>query len=213
MPKLVIGILVGVLLLGVARLLLAPLTQVTHHHANWMVMVDGVPVDFSGDRFMEEIAACSASDEGILPNQRIHMHESEDEIVHVHHEGATWGHLMMNLGLSLGDSYLMLDRGLVEGMDSVPEDGRFFESPDDDHRLIVILNGFAVPTVRNRVVASEDRLLVAWTNQPVDAVMANLYPSVASNAGQYNEMMDPASCSGGHEELPLLERLKLAFWG
>ncbi len=213
MRKLVIGILVGVLLLGVARLLFAPLNQVTHHHANWLITVDGVPVDLSGDRFMEEIAACTASDQGILPSQRIHMHEGEDAIVHVHHEGATWGHLMTNLGLAIGDDYMMLGGGVVAGMDSVPEDGRFFESQEDGHRLVFILNGFAVPTIQNRVVGSEDRLLVAWTDLSVDAVMADLYPSVASNAGQYNELMDPASCSGGHGDLPFMERLKLAFWG
>ncbi len=213
MRKLVIGIVVGVLVLGTARLLLAPLNKVTHHHANWLITVDGAPVDLSGDRFMEEIAACSGSDEGILPSQRIHMHEGEDAIVHVHHTGATWGHLMMNLGLAIGDDYMMLGPGPVEGMDSAPPDGRFFESREDEHRLVFILNGFAVPTIQNRVVDSEDRLLVAWTDQPVDAVMAELYPSVASNAGQYNEMMDPASCSGGHGDLPFLERLKLAFWG
>ena len=93
----ILALLGGVLALGLARLAFAPLAPVTHHHANWAVFVDGERMDLSADRYMEEIAACAASDEGILPSQRIHMHENNPDIVHVHHEGATWGALMANL--------------------------------------------------------------------------------------------------------------------
>lgn len=212
MRGILIAVLVGVVLLGVTRLLFAPLNRVTHHHANWTIMVDGTEIDLSADRFMEEIAACTGSDTGIAPTQRIHMHENDAEVVHVHHAGATWGHLMANLGLGLGPDYLFLDAQLVEGIEGAG-DGRFVDVPGDDRRLVFVLNGFVVPSVFNRVVESEDRLLITWTDQPVDRLVESEFPAVASNAAEFNQRMDPASCSGGHGELPLLTRLRLAFWG
>ena len=212
MRTLLLGLASGALLLGLARLAAAPLNPTTHHHANWAIMVNGTRVDLSADRFMEEISACTAGDDGIQPTQRIHMHESIQDIVHVHHEGATWGHLMTNLGLGLGDDWLFLDRGLVEGIDGVSPDGRLM-SGSDGGRLVFVANGFVVPSLANRVVASEDRVLIAWTDGDVDTVLEDWFERVATNAGEYNELMDPASCSGGHGTLPLLTRLRLAFWG
>lgn len=190
--------LLGALVLGGARFALAPLSHATHYHANWAVVIDGERLDLSGDAFMEEVSACRASDEGILPEQRIHMHENEQDVVHVHHEGATWGALMANLGMALGDDHLFL------------ADGRRFEAGDST-RLVFVVNGFEVPSVHNRVVESGDRLLISVTSDPGAAIESE-FPQVASNALEYNERMDPASCAG-HGELGFLERLRLAFWG
>ena len=199
MKSILAAVLVGVLALGLARLAFAPLNPSTHHHANWAVFVDGERLDLSGDRFMEEVSACSASDQGILPTQRIHLHEKVDDVVHVHHPGATWGALMANLDMSLGDRHLFTADG-----------GRYFHG-EDGRSMVFILNGIAVPSVHNRVVASGDRLLISVGPDP-DAAEAREYPQVADNALEYNERMDPASCAG-HGELPLLTRLRLAFWG
>jgi len=213
MRSLLIGVLLGALGLGLSRLAFAPLNPTTHHHANWAVIVDGERVDLSPDRFMEEISACGAGDEGIRPGQRIHMHENEQDVVHVHHPGATWGHLMTNLGLGLGDDWLFLDPRLVEGIEGVPADGRLGVGPETAHRLLFVVNGFVVPSLANRVVESGDRVLIAWTDEPVETVRTEWYARVASDAPEYNERMDPASCSGGHGDLPLGTRLRLAFWG
>ncbi len=215
MRTLLLGILVGVLALGLTRLALAPLNPTTHHHANWAVMVHGERIDLSDGRYMQEISACSGGDEGILPTQRIHMHENEQDIVHVHHPGATWGHLMTNLDLALGDDFLFLDAALVEGIEGLPANGRLGIPADeeDDARLLFVVNGFLVPSLANRVVESEDRVLIAWTSEDPEIVRTDWFDQVASNAGDYNERMDPASCSGGHGDLPLMRRLRLAFWG
>lgn len=214
MRPFVLGLLLGALLLGLARLALAPLNPTTHHHANWAVMVNGQRIDLSGDRFMEEISACAAGDDGIQPSQRIHLHENNADIVHVHHPGATWGHLATNLGLGLGDGWLFLDQQLVDGIDGVSADGRLIQGEDSgDARLVFVVNGFVVPSIANRVVRSEDRALIAWTDADVETVRSEWFERVGSDAGDYNERMDPASCSGGHGDLPLLARLRLAFWG
>jgi len=198
MKTIVAAILAGALALGLARLAFAPLNPSTHHHANWAVFVDGERLDLSGDQFMEEVSACSASDKGILPTQRIHLHENEDDVVHVHHPGATWGALMANLDMSLGDRHLFT------------ADGERYFRGEDGRSMVFILNGIAVPSVHNRVVASGDRLLISVGAEPGAAERE--YARVADNALEYNEMMDPASCAG-HGALPLLTRLRLAFWG
>jgi hypothetical protein len=198
MKTTILAFLAGVLALGLARLAFAPLAPATHHHANWAVFVDGERLDLSDDRYMEEISACTASDEGILPSQRIHMHENNDHIVHVHHEGATWGALMANLGMALGDDYLYT------------ADGDRYEA-GDGYRLVFVLNGIQVPSVHNRVVQSADRLLISYTRDPEGALNRE-YPLVPDDAAEYNERMDPASCAG-HGDLPFLTRLRLAFWG
>ena len=198
MKTTVLAFLAGVLALGLARLAFAPLAPSTHHHANWAVFVGGERMDLSADRYMEEISACAASDEGILPSQRIHMHENNADVVHVHHEGATWGALMANLGMSLGDRHLFT------------ADGDRYEE-GDGRRLVFVLNGIQVPSVHNRVVESEDRLLISFTADP-GAVVSVEYPQVADDAAEYNQRMDPASCAG-HGDLPFTTRLRLAFWG
>lgn len=208
-----LGLLIGVLLLGLARLALAPLDSTTHHHANWAVMVNGERIDLSGDRFMEEISACAAGEGEIQPSQRIHLHENDDDLVHVHHPGATWGHLATNLGLGLGDDWLFLDELLVEGIEGVRPDGRLLEGEGGDARLVFVVNGFVVPSIANRLVRSEDRALIAWTDADVETVRTEWFERVAKDAGEYNARMDPASCSGGHGDLSLLARIRLAFWG
>jgi len=214
MRTLLIGIAIGTLGLGIARLALAPLNPTTHHHADWAVIVHGERIDLSDGRFMEEISACAAGDEGIQPTQRIHMHENEQNIVHVHHPGATWGHLMTNLGLGLGDDWLFLDSRLVDGIDGAPADGRFgIGEAADGARLVFVVNGFIVPSLANRVVESEDRVLIAWTDADPEVVRTEWFARVSSDAAEYNERMDPASCSGGHDDLPFMTRLRLAFWG
>ena len=200
MKRFLLPFLAGVLFLGGLRLAAAPLNRTTHYHANWAIYVDGERLDLSGDRYMEEIGACSASAAGIRPEDRVHMHENNQDVVHVHHDGATWGHLMANLDMALGDEFL------------VAANGERFEA-GDGRSLVFVLNGIPVPSVHNRVIASGDRLLVSWTSASPREVVEGEFPAVASNAPEYNEMMDPSSCSGGHGELPLLTRLRLAFWG
>lgn len=201
MKKTVLTFVFGALALGATRFVLAPLNHTTHHHANWAILVDGERLDLSGDRYMEEIGACSASYEGVLPEERVHMHENNPDIVHVHHDGATWGHLLANLGMALGDDYLFSGTG-----------DRWFAG-DEGRSIVFVLNGIPVPSVHNRVIASEDRLLVSVTTLSPAEVVAAQYPAVPSDAAEYNERMDPSSCTGGHGELPLLTRLRLAFWG
>jgi hypothetical protein len=197
MRNLLTGFLIGVLVLGVVRFSFAPQAHPVHYHANFAIFVDGQRLDLSGDRYMEDVAACAAEDE-ILPRQRVHLHNNDQDVVHVHHGGVTWGHLLTNLGFGLGNNYLMTD------------DGRFLVDGEDG-ALTFIVNGFVVSSLHDRMIRRGDRALISFGGRPSDEILAEEFPQVASNAPQFDLLYDPAGCSGGHSP-GLLDRLRTAFF-
>lgn len=190
--------LLGVLALGTARLLFAAPPPAVHHHANFALFVDGERVDLSADRFMEDVAGCALDPGAIGPRERVHLHNNEDHVVHVHHGGVAWGHLFQNLGMSLGDRVLVREDGSVLAADSAAS-------------LKFVLNGRAIGRLAGEEIRSGDRVLVSFGSESVDEVLAAQYPQVAEDAIRYNEEADPASCSG-HGPLTFRERLRAAFW-
>lgn len=210
--RVLLGAVAGVLLFVLVRFAFAPFHQPTHHHANFLVYIDGAPLDLSADRFMEELGACRAADE-VLPSERAHMHENVGDVVHVHHEGVTWGHFFAVLGFGLGDDWLVLPPGLAgeRGGDPggavarilVPEGGRTFK---------YVVDGFVVPGVADRLIGSEDRVVISYGAETEEEVVAGQFAAVPTTAGEYNERDDPAGCAGPIQLTPM-ERLWRAIWG
>jgi hypothetical protein len=196
-----LGMLLGALVLGGARFAFVHPPEAVHYHANFLVFVDGERLDLSADRYMEDVAACSADPDQLRPEDRIHLHENDPDVVHVHHGGATWGHLFTNLGMALGGDYLFLADGtrLFDG-----EGGRTIE---------FFVNGLQVSDIHNRAVRSEDRVLVSIGAEPSEVVAESQVPRVASDAVAFNSTADPASCAGSHQAMGLADRLRHAFWG
>lgn len=195
---LVLGILLGALILGLARYVAAPWPEPPHYHANWQIVLDGQPLDLSADRYMEDVAACKAADH-VLPAERVHLHNGEDEVVHVHHAGVAWGHLLENLGFDAGPDYLILDQRR-----------RYFA--DGGRTVKYVVNGFVVGEIDTRLIRSGDRLLISYGPESADAVLAEQFPRVPDDAEAYNTREDPAGCAGA-VDLGLWERLRRAFWG
>lgn len=195
-----VGIALGVFGLGAARFLGVPPPETTHFHANWAIYLDGARLDLSDRRYMEEISSCTTVDGDVTPQSRVHMHEADHDVVHIHHLGATWGHLAGNLGIGLGEGYLILDDGT-----------RIFDG--EAGRFTYILNGRALTSVHNQLIASEDRLLISYGFESLDDLGEGRFDRVATTAGEYNMREDPATCSGSGEPLGMWGRLKLAFWG
>jgi hypothetical protein len=195
------GLVLGVLTLGLARLAFVPPPAAVHHHANFAVFVDGVRLDLSGDRYMEDVTACASDPAGVRPQDRAHLHNNDADVVHVHHAGATWGHLFANLGMGLGDGFLILD------------DGRRFFDGEDGRTLKFFVNGQQVLELQNRPIRSEDRVLISVGPESPDEAFSAQSGSVPSDAGHFNEVSDPAGCAGAMRELTLGQRLRNAFWG
>jgi hypothetical protein len=198
--SLLLGAIVGVLLFVAARFFFLPPPPSVHYHANFALFVDGQRVDLSGDHYMEDVTACAGDPAGIRPQDRAHLHNHEADVVHVHHNAATWSALFTNLGFGLGDDYLILD------------DGRRFFSGEEGRSVKFFLNGEQVLEMANRTIRSEDRVLVSVGTETPEQALATQYATVASTAGEYNTRQDPAGCAGNMRQLTVRERLQRAIW-
>lgn len=195
---LAVGLVIGALSLIGLRFALQEHAHSVHYHANWALVVDGARVDLTGQRYMVDVFQCTIDPSMQTPEDRVHMHEGNHDVVHVHSSGVTWGHFLANLGFGVGDDYLELRDGLLQ--------------PDSARTLKFVLNGSRVRSIRNLAIGSEDRLLISFGEETLEDVIANQFPLVAQNAGEYNTLPDPASCSGSHEET-FGERLRRAAIG
>lgn len=198
MIKLSVGVLLGLLVFGAVRFAARPWPQQRHFHANWAIFVNGTPVDLSPTRYMQSVQVCAADDR-MQPEQRVHMHNGEAGVVHIHDDGVAWGHLLQNLGFDLGADYLILD------------DGRRVLG-DRERSLKFVLNGFVVSDVDNRLIMPGDRLLISYGTEAAETVVASQFPRVPSNASEYDQRSDPAGCAGARTE-SFWVRLRQAFWG
>ena len=194
-----LGVAVGVVALAAVRWTVAPPPLPTHYHANWALFVNGQRVDLSGSQYMEEVTACVPAGQTILPPQRVHMHEGNMDIVHVHDDGVTWGHLMANLGFGLGEDFVMLGGGQ-----------RYVA--DGTSTLKYVADGTPVLPAYNRVIRPTERLLISYGPETLDEVVATQFAQVAATAAEYNTRPDPAGCSGA-AEMTFAQKLRYAFLG
>jgi hypothetical protein len=197
-PLLLAGAVSGVLLFGVARLAFVPEHEHVHFHANFAMVVDGQRFDFSPPRYMQDVAACQADPARIAPEQRVHLHNSDPDVVHVHHAGVTWGHFLTNLGFGTGDGYLVTDDGT-------------WHRTEGERTLRFVMNGHPVPDVHNRLIRPGDRLLISHGPEDAEEVVEQHFSQVASNAPAFDTLPDPAGCSGPQQQ-PWSDRIKQAFW-
>ena len=193
-----IGLLMGVLGLAAFRLAVASPERPPHYHASFALFVDGERVDVSGDEFMEDVSSCAAG-ETVLPRARVHLHNNDPDVVHVHHQGVTWGHLFTNLGMGIGQEHLATRAGPVL-------------TPGDGRTLKFILNGRPQFAVHNELIRSGDRLLVSYGPETEEEVLRSQFPRVATGAEEYDTRPDPSGCAGAHD-VTLWERIRHAFAG
>lgn len=182
--------LLGAFMAFAARFVFVKIDRM-HYHANFALYINGDRDEFKAFTFYEEETAC-ASDHEVHPQTRVHMHDQENSVVHVHSKGSTWGHFFANLGYTLGDNVLATTNGeFVNGQDG---------------KLSFLLNGKSVDSIDNEVIGNEDTLLIDFSNDS-GSVLKSRYGSIENKATKHNEEDDPASCSGSEAE-PFGDRLK-----
>lgn len=195
---LVAGLVLGVAGFGLVRLAALPPAEAVHYHANWALWIDGQRVDLTADRYMEDVSACSADPSNMTAHARVHMHENNQDVVHVHAPGATWGHLLQNLGWGIGANWIYTD------------DGKLYRDGEGG-RLTFVLNGIVVPPAFDRVIQDGDRMLISFGNETPEELLNERFPTVASDAPEFDENYDPAGCRGTPVET-LGDRVRRAFW-
>lgn len=155
-----------------------------HFHANFAVYIDGTRVDFSADRFMEDVAGCSLTWE-MYPEDRVHLHENNPDTIHIHDIWVSWGHFFSNIWIVFDSQFLSAG------------DGQVFEETQDKE-ITYILNGEKVRNPFNDPIRSEDRLLVSYGAES-RAEIDKQYESISTNAGDFNGKYDPGSCGGTNQ--------------
>lgn len=195
---LILAAFIGILLWSALRFAFMPEKQVTHFHANFAMFINGTRVDLTDDQYMEDVQGCKPEYVKIQPEERTHLHNNNMDVVHVHDDGVTWGHFMSNIGFAFGNNYLATDKGIIY----VNGQGRTVK---------YILNGEQVENPFNRLMASEDRLLISFGYETVPQLLQTQYSVVAADAHEHNEHPDPGSCSGAIS-LSFKEKAWKALW-
>lgn len=192
------GLALGVLALLIIRLFTYS-PEATHYHANFAVYLNGQRFTFNGAQYYQEVSICTAAHGISIPQQRAHMHDNINSVIHVHDHAVTWGQFFDNIGWTLGPDLIETD------------DGTLYRTNGND-KLHIILNGndyTGLNSIQNMIIKDEDRLLVSFgdINQ---STLKSEYATVPSTAHHYDVTADPSSCSGA-ETLSFKDRLHHLF--
>ena len=174
------GVLFGALIiLGIRVVTYKP--DRVHYHANFSLYINGTRERFVSHAYYEEEGSSCTLDKSITPINRAHMHDLENDIIHVHDSAVSWGNFFENLGWTVTDR-------LVESPDNV-------YLADKHHKVRFILNGQPVTNITNKVIGDQDRLLVDY-GKGSSKELVKEFNGVATTAKQEDEGSDPASCAG-----------------
>lgn len=193
-----VGILLGAIVILAIRFVTYKPTADLHYHANFAVYIDGQRQLFQGPQYYQEVSICAVN-VVTSPLQTAHMHNSVDDVVHVHHYASTWGQFFENLGWYVGDT--------------------FVETPDHmytasgNEQLHVVLNGqdyTGLTPVTQLLIQDKDKLLVSFGDVST-ATLQQEYKTIPSTAVQYDNGKDPASCSSGASNVTIGDRFKHLF--
>lgn len=191
---LLISFVVGVLFMTALRFMNIK-SDAVHYHANFALYVNGQRDEFKSFSFYEEVQLCSVEAKD-NPKARVHMHDENNHLIHVHGNGVTWSQFFTNLGYTLGDNLIKTDNGIyVDGQ--------------DDNKLTFLLNGQETSAIADRVIKSEDVLLINYGKDD-QVTLQQRYKAIPRDAHKANTAADPATCSGS-EPLTFTNRLKKAL--
>lgn len=178
------GLLLGVLMLLIVRFFTYH-PDTIHYHANFAVYINGRREEFNRPQYYQEEAACILTNQISIPQQRAHMHDNINSVIHIHDHAVTWGQFFDNLGWYIGPNFMM------------NADGTLY-SESDNSKLHLVLNNqdyTDLTPITNMVIKDRSRLLVSFGN--IDsATLIQEFQSVPNTAAYYDTHQDPSSCSG-----------------
>lgn len=170
------GALIGAgVLLGIRAWRLS--VDYEHYHANFAIFINGQREEFKEPGFYEEVTLCAES--GTNPAERAHLHQPNNDVVHVHTNLVTWGHFLENIGYSASTQHLQTTGQAYVTTDTKP--------------LTFILNGEEVRDPSNRLIGNEDRLLISY-GASSDETLQEQYEQIENKAAEANHSGDPGTC-------------------
>jgi hypothetical protein len=192
------GLILGVLALLAIRFFTYKPVQV-HYHANFAVYLNGQRQEFKGPQYYQEVAICSSTNDITIPQERAHMHDNINSVVHVHDHAVTWGQFFENLGWYIGPNFIETDSGTLY-------------TENDQAKLHILINGqdyTDLTPITNMLIKDKSRLLVSFGDIG-DSTLQQEYKTVPSTAAHYDATQDPSSCSGT-EKITVKDRLHHLF--
>ena len=193
-----LGIFLGVLLLAAYRVATYE-EKHTHYHANFALYINGKREEFKAPKYYQEVAVCKSGHEVSNPQERAHMHDNKNSLVHVHDHAVTWGQFFDNLGWIIGPDFIVDDNGNMYKADETNEVNIMIDGQDYTN----------LTTISNMVVKDTSKLLISYG--PSDsAELDREFKTIPSTAKEANVSSDPATCAS-REALPFSEKLKHAF--
>ncbi|GAC1500300.1 MAG: hypothetical protein NVS1B10_03760 [Candidatus Saccharimonadales bacterium] len=155
-----------------------------HYHANFAVYIDGQRQEFKGSQYYQEVAICSATTAISLPQQRAHMHDNINSVIHVHDHAVTWGQFFENFGWYVGDNFI--------------KTGVAMYSADSTKKLHVLIDGqdyTDLTPITNMLIKDKSKVLISF-GAIDDATLQQEFRTIPATAAMYDVSKDPASCSG-----------------
>lgn len=181
---LAIGLVAGVVIMLAIRFLTYQPEKV-HYHANFGLYINGQRETFKGSQYYQSVAICSNTSGITTPEQRAHMHNNVNDVVHVHDHAVTWGQFFENLGWYIGPDFIET------------ASGQLYHANGND-QLHIMLNGqdyTGLSSITDMLIKDQSRLLISFGNIS-PAELQREYQTVASSAKAFDEGQDPAACSG-----------------
>ena len=157
-----------------------------HYHANFALYINGQREEFKGVGYYSEIEMCTINKE-VVPNERAHMHDNINDVVHVEDHAVTWGQFFTNIGWIVGPTFIATPDGTIYAENS-------------ESKLHLLLNNkdyTDLGGLQNTVIKDNDKLLISFGSNS-DTTLKQQYDAIPSTAKKYDNTKDPASCSGGH---------------
>ncbi len=129
----------------------------THIHADFKVYLEGVPIDFSQQKYQ-------------LRARHVHVEDSNGDIVHIHATGVT-----------LGEFFRTLDMKLTEEC-FVPDEGKKYCN-EEDKKLKIYVNGEQNFLYGDYLIGDLDRILVTYGSEVQEEFQKQLN-SITDYAGK-----------------------------
>lgn len=189
------GFMLGILSFVGYRMARVQAEEEVHYHADFAVYINGQQEKFDSFTYYEEVQTCDVHDEDDVKG-RAHMHGNVNHVIHVHAHAVTWGHFFANIGYAVGDNVISNEK-------------QTFVTDPSGNKVEFILNGERVSSIANRLIKSEDSLLISYGNED-EATIMQRFDGMTRGAEAANNSSDPASC-GGNEQLTFVKRLRVAL--
>lgn len=155
---LALGILIGALFiaLGIKSTISSSNKEEFHEHANIAVYLNDEILNLSDSKYMH-FSACGFLDKEHedeiqeSPIEKIHLHDNNGGVIHVHKEGLTYADFFEGINMELADTYFVDDEG-VRYEDNSSKQLRFY------------LNGEEVQSVGTKEVRNLDKVLITYND-------------------------------------------------